>query len=47
MMKNFLEKVERFMELGGAKKDIALLIISGISLIFSIFNLIPLPFDAA
>lgn len=46
-MKNFLEKVERFMELGGAKKDIALLIISGISLIFSIFNLIPLPFDAA
>ena len=47
MIKNFLEKVERFMELGGAKKDIALLIISGISLIFSIFNLIPLPFDAA
>lgn len=46
-MKKIIEKVEWFMDLGGAKKDIALLIISGVALIISIFNLIPLPFDAA
>lgn len=46
-MKKTIEKVEQFMELGGTKKDIVFLIISGIALIISIFDLIPLPFDAA
>ena len=42
------EKIEEFLSLGGIKKDIILLAISGISLIISIFDLIPsLPFDAA
>ena len=35
------------MELGGTKKDITFLVLSGIALIISIFDLIPLPFDAA
>lgn len=46
-MKNAIEKVESFLELGGIKKDIVLLIISGIALLISIFDLIPLPFDAS
>lgn len=46
-MKRVIEKLEHFMELGGVKKDITLLIISGIALVISIFDLIPLPFDAA
>ena len=40
-------KLEHFLELGGTKKDITLLVISGISLIVSIFDLVPLPFDAS
>ncbi|MGI6009946.1 MAG: heavy metal translocating P-type ATPase [Ruminococcus sp.] len=46
-MKKAMEKLEEFLELGGIKKDVALLIISGIALIFSIFDILPLPFDAA
>lgn len=46
-MKNFIEKLEQLMELGGLKKDITFLILSGISLLVSLFDLIPLPFDAA
>lgn len=46
-MNKVIHKLEGFMELGGIKKDIILLIISGISLLISIFNLIPLPFNAA
>lgn len=46
-MKKVIEKVEQFMELGGMKKDIAFLIISAMGLIVSIFDLVPLPFDAA
>ena len=42
-----MEKLSDFLELGGTKKDVALLVISGIALIFSIFDVIPLPFDAA
>lgn len=41
-----MEKLEHFLELGGTKKDITLLVISGIALIVSIFDLVPLPFDA-
>lgn len=46
-MKKVIEKVEQFMELGGTKKDIVCLALSGVALIISIFDLIPLPFDAA
>lgn len=42
-----MEKLELFLELGGTKKDITLLVISGIALIVSIFDLVPLPFDAS
>ncbi len=46
-MKQVMEKLSDFLELGGTKKDVTLLVISGIALIFSIFDVIPLPFDAA
>ncbi len=46
-MKKVIEKIEQFMELGGTKKDITLLVISGISLIISMFHWLPLPFDIA
>lgn len=41
-----MEKLEHFLELGGTK-NITLLVISGIALIVSIFDLVPLPFDAS
>ncbi|HIV40387.1 MAG TPA: cadmium-translocating P-type ATPase [Candidatus Mediterraneibacter guildfordensis] len=46
-MKKLIEKTEAFMELGGIRKDIAFLVLGGLSLIISLFDLIPLPFDAA
>ncbi len=46
-MDKAIEKVEQFMELSGTRKEIVLLVISGISLVISIFDLVPLPFDAA
>lgn len=46
-MRNMTRQAERLMESGGAKKDIALLAISAVALFISIFNLLPLPFDAA
>jgi heavy metal translocating P-type ATPase len=46
-LKHIIEKTEDFMELGGMKKDILFLVLSGISLIVSIFDLFPIPFDAA
>ena len=47
-MKQLMEKLEEVMEIGGTKKDIAFLVIGGISLICSFFDLLPwLPFDAA
>ena len=42
-----MEKLEHLLELGGVKKDIAFLAISAVALIISIFDLVPLPFDAA
>lgn len=42
-----MKYIEAFLEWGGVKKDIACLAIGGASLIISIFDLIPLPFDAA
>lgn len=46
-MKRLMEKLEQLLELGGTKKDIVLLVLSGIALVISIFDLLPLPFDAA
>ncbi len=42
-----VERLEHLLELGGMKKDIVLLVISGIALLISIFDIVPLPFDAA
>ena len=45
-MKKAMEKLESLLELGGTKKDIVFLILSGLALLVSIFRLLPLPFDA-
>ena len=45
-MKKAMEKLETLLELGGTKKDIVFLILSGLALLVSIFRLLPLPFDA-
>lgn len=42
-----MEKLSKLLEWGGTKKDIAFLAVSGAALMVSIFDLIPLPFDAA
>ena len=46
-MRTLLQKTEAFLEWGGIKKEITLLTISGVALVASIFDLLPLPFDAA
>jgi len=46
-MKIITDKLETLLELGGIKKDIAFLVISGLALLISIFKLAALPFDAA
>ena len=46
-MRVFVEKLEHFLELGGIRKDIALLVISGIAVVCSLVGLQPLPFDMA
>ena len=46
-MRTLLQKTEAFLEWGGIKKEITLLAISGVALVVSIFDLLPLPFDAA
>ena len=46
-IKRFMKRLEDFLKLGGIKKDIIFLVISGFSLIISIFELLPLPFDPA
>ena len=40
-MKEFMQKLEEFMGMGGVKKDIVFLALSGVSLLCSIFKLIP------
>ena len=42
-----MKRLEAFLEWGGVRKDIICLVLGGISLIISMFDLIPLPFDAA
>ncbi len=48
-MKKFMYQLENWMEIGGTKKDIVLLVLGGISLILSLINsqvsFLPLPFD--
>ncbi len=46
-MKQMMERLEGFLELGGTKKDISLLLISGIALLLSLTGLVSLPFDIA
>ena len=46
-MKNAMKKLERLLELGGIKKDIILLVISGAAVLCSLFKFQPLPFDMA
>lgn len=46
-MQKWMEKLEHLLEIGGTKKDIALLCISGVALLFSLFHVVPLPFDIA
>ena len=45
-MKSLMEKLEHLLELGGIKKDIALLVISGIAVV-SLLGVRPFPFDMA
>ena len=42
-----MKKLEALLEWGGIKKDIVCLVVSGFALLISIFDFIPLPFDAA
>ena len=42
-----MERLERLLAWGGFKKDIVCLALSGIALLISIFDLLPLTFDAA
>ena len=46
-MKHFMEKLEQLLALGGIKKDITLLAISGAAVICSLLKWEPLPFDLA
>lgn len=46
-MKRFMKKLEHVLEIGGTKKDIALLVISGTALILSLSHALALPFDIA
>lgn len=46
-MKHCMKKLEELLELGGMKKDITLLVISGIALLLSIFKVEPFPFSIA
>ena len=42
-----METLEKILAWGGTKRDIIFLVISGVALLFSIFDVIPLPFDIA
>ena len=46
-MKAAVKKLEQFLELGGTKKEILFLVLSGIALIFSILKPFPFPVDPA
>ena len=42
-----MERLEQFLEWGGIKRETACLVVGGLSLLISMFDLLPLPFDAA
>ncbi len=46
-MRKAIEKLEHLLELGGIKKDITLLVISGIAILASLAGVQPFPFDIA
>ena len=46
-MKRLMEKLEHLLELGGIRKDVTLLVISGAAVICSLLKFQPLPFDMA
>lgn len=46
-MKKAIKKLEDLMEIGGIRKDILLLVISGVSIICSLLHVQPFPFDLA
>ena len=46
-MKSLMEKLEHLLELGGIKKDITLLVISGIAVLLSLLGVQLFPFDMA
>lgn len=46
-MKHLMEKLEQLLKLGGIKKDVTFLVISGIAVICSLLKWNPLPFDMA
>lgn len=46
-MKQLMKKLESLLELGGVKKDVTLLVISGLTLLLSLTGAIKLPFNVA
>ena len=46
-MKKIMERLEAFLDKGGIRKDIILLVISGIAVLSSLIGFNPLPFDTA
>lgn len=46
-MKQVMKKLEHLLSLGGIKKDIVLLAISGIAVVCSLLKFQPFPFDMA
>ena len=46
-MKVLVKRLESLLELGGIKKDIIFLIISGAAVLLSLLDVRPLPFDMA
>lgn len=46
-MKSFMKKLEGLLEIGGIKKDVTLLAISGVAVILSLLKVQPFPFDIA
>lgn len=46
-MKKIIQKLEYILEIGGIKRDIVFLILSGAALLISMTDVVPLPFDAA
>lgn len=46
-MRRVMENLEHILELGGIRKDMILLVISGVSVVCSLLKLQPFPFDMA